>query len=557
MRDELPQRPGTKLLLILSLAGSLTGFLATHLTLQNSWRNAVSRIDRQLRQRNGSPYLPELPADPVVGLFAVTGPQPHQVPARKGGVAFRFVMAHDVLVQRFPQHSTAYYQARNELSRKAIAGLPEGSPETWPHLDDLCVGLEKIGQTDQAIPLMRDKLARQQLAGITGRQLYTSLANLGTFLIHASFAPARSGDQAALTLFREGIELIRQSVQVNPNAHFGREEWQLVIAQFLLLSFENPALLTSFDCLGNDLQASYEELIYNADLIYSYGLGRPSAAFVGSPYGGINAFRDFYPPRNAPNDPAVWEDYKAVRLAITRIGPTEYNVRLRQSQLTWWPNSPPLPQRNSPPGFPFDQPMLGIVGMWREGGGANPHFALAIGETMLRVGQRYLAWTAYQRAIELADRYSPDPAIQSFLKAHCKRRQQELLDSYPPDQRPDAEVLMMQFAQELAFGREFQQACEASEEQQLAQGVSVDDPDFNRDFIRAHPEIATTPGDEELARYLPNGSDREFRQYVRQESLNYALFGAGLGAFVGGVIRRFRLARWRLTRMQPVDTAAT
>ena len=43
---------------------------------------------------------------------------------------------------------------------------------------------------------------------------------------------------------------------------------------------------------------------------------------------------------------------------------------------------------------PFDEPALGIIGMWRQGGGANPHFALALGETMLRVGQRYIAWCA-------------------------------------------------------------------------------------------------------------------------------------------------------------------
>jgi hypothetical protein len=34
----------------------------------------------------------------------------------------------------------------------------------------------------------------------------------------------------------------------------------------------------------------------------------------------------------------------------------------------------------------FDEPTLGIIGMCRLGGGANPHFALALAETMLRVG---------------------------------------------------------------------------------------------------------------------------------------------------------------------------
>ena len=60
----------------------------------------------------------------------------------------------------------------------------------------------------------------------------------------------------------------------------------------------------------------------------------------------------------------------------------------------------------------FDEPCLGIVGMWRQGGGANPHFALALAETMLRVGQRYVAWTAYERASRLAERFWPDDAMR-------------------------------------------------------------------------------------------------------------------------------------------------
>src|SRR4051812_23035114 len=50
---------------------------------------------------------------------------------------------------------------------------------------------------------------------------------------------------------------------------------------------------------------------------------------------------------------------------------------------------------------PFDEPVLGIVGMWRYGGGANPHFSLALAETMLRVGQRHIAWSAYERTRRL------------------------------------------------------------------------------------------------------------------------------------------------------------
>ena len=43
---------------------------------------------------------------------------------------------------------------------------------------------------------------------------------------------------------------------------------------------------------------------------------------------------------------------------------------------------------------PFDEPTLGLVGMWTLGGGANPHFAMALGHLMESVQQRRIAWDA-------------------------------------------------------------------------------------------------------------------------------------------------------------------
>src|SRR5204863_6066858 len=72
---------------------------------------------------------------------------------------------------------------------------------------------------------------------------------------------------------------------------------------------------------------------------------------------------------------------------------------------------------------PFDEPVLGIIGMWRLGGGANPHFALALGEVMMRVGQRYIAWSAYERTVRLADRFRGDPDTRQRPVANCRARE--------------------------------------------------------------------------------------------------------------------------------------
>ena len=66
--------------------------------------------------------------------------------------------------------------------------------------------------------MIRKKLKRQQANGLSGRDLYTSYANLGTFLIHGSFKQAQTGDTAARARFSEGLDFIRKSVEVNPEA---------------------------------------------------------------------------------------------------------------------------------------------------------------------------------------------------------------------------------------------------------------------------------------------------------------------------------------------------
>src|SRR5207253_654714 len=124
---------------------------------------------------------------------------------------------------------------------------------------------------------------------------------------------------------------------------------------------------------------------------------------------------------------------------------------------------------------PFDEPALGIVGMWRMGAGANPHFALALGEIMLRVGQRYIAWTAYERAYQLAEHYWPRPDVQERFSAHCRARQ-HLIEKALPEE--DWGARRRQFEKELAFGQQYQKDYQDYERKRLAEGASIVDPRF-------------------------------------------------------------------------------
>ena len=122
------------------------------------------------------------------------------------------------------------------------------------------------------------------------------------------------------------------------------------------------------------------------------------------------------------DDPGQWPELSKIRDYVTKVG----------SEGDW--KSVPVPSHREP--VPFDEPTLGIVGMWRLGGGANPHFALALGEVMTRVGQRYIAWCAYERAALLAGQFWPDRGVQQGLVDHCRKRQAVIEGQLPADERP-------------------------------------------------------------------------------------------------------------------------
>src|SRR5262245_9678588 len=187
-------------------------------------------------------------------------PFPHHIPRSPGNVTLRFAMVHDVLHERFPRHGPAYYAERNRRIRQELDELQpelplgEKPPEKyWALLDDLGVGLEFVGEHDEAVRVLRDKLRQQQALGLTGRELYSTYANLGTFLILGPFVQVRPGNEDDKRVLREGLDLMHKSIEVNPDAHFGREIWQAVIIEYMLAAYDDPQVLLKYDMIGNRL----------------------------------------------------------------------------------------------------------------------------------------------------------------------------------------------------------------------------------------------------------------------------------------------------------------
>lgn len=475
-----------------------------------------------------------LPNPERYDFLAKRVPSPHHVPQYAGGVSLRFAMVQDVLHERFPKHGAAWYEARNRRTLELLNHHAENDPARWPLVDDLAVAFDRLGRPADAIPLLREKLSQQEAAGITGRDLYTSYANLGTMLIHANMGKARSGDADAVQFLDEGIRLIHQSVEVNPEAHFGREKWQAAIAEFLRATVQNPSLLKEFDCIGNRLDMDIERMLNREEHWTDTRYGQPNFVEFTQRYHAQVELPEFFEAGVNLSDPARWDSLKEIRQYVTTIG----------AEQGW--DTVNVPSHREP--VPFDEPVLGIIGMWRQGGGANPHFSLALGETMLRVGQRYIAWNAFERASMLADRYSPDPQAQEFLKTHCASRQaaiEETLRFVPrknprrrnppwqyislPPEPATIDRMRTAFHAELNDGLAFQKEYQDFESDRLSQGHLTDDEHFFDDFTRNHESIATSVGREETVLIVPNPA---MRAYIERHVQASTIFGSGIGAMI-------------------------
>jgi hypothetical protein len=390
---------------------------------------------------------------------------------------------------------------------------------------------------------MRDKLARQRKAGISGLDLYTTFANLGTFLIHASFKAAMAGDPEAKVRFREGVEFIRESVKVNPEAHFGRERWQAAIAEFLLASMDNPKLLLTFDCLGNRLDTGIDTILDRESHWMETGYGRPNLASFNS-FTTNEEVPAFFQPGVDLEDPKLWPELREIRKQITKVG----------AESGW--DEVPVPSHRQP--VPFDEPVLGIIGMWRQGGGANPHFNLALGETMLRVGQRYIAWAAFERGERMAERFWPDESIQNSFREHCRKRrfeiEQSLIQSESRPQKgnqvkviaPPSPGLQLDFDRELKLGTGYQFAYQSYEDEKIQAGVSISDNHFFDKFTADHPSIATQPGSEEV--FAGISSEKKAAYGVRRGRA-FGILGAGIAASLA--VGCFAFTNWLRRPFKP------
>ena len=143
---------------------------------------------------------------------------------------------HDILKVisgRFPRNPPSFYEARLARVEKELAA----DPKNLALYDDAGVACDRLHRHDAAIGWM-EKKATILAEAPDGDHQYRYHANLGTFLIHQWLGAGADPEQPQ---GKQGADHIRRAIEINPDAHFGREIVQLMAIEWLLEVRSAPA----------------------------------------------------------------------------------------------------------------------------------------------------------------------------------------------------------------------------------------------------------------------------------------------------------------------------
>jgi tetratricopeptide (TPR) repeat protein len=137
-----------------------------------------------------------------------------------------------VITGRFERNPPYYFEMRLKRASDEI----EKHPDHLEAYDDAGVACDRLGRGDEAIEWMDKKRKQLDAADPNDPKVrdhrYRYLANVGTFWAHRWF---RAGaDRSKIKELETGRDFIKQAIELNPDAHFGREKYQLMVMEWVL-----------------------------------------------------------------------------------------------------------------------------------------------------------------------------------------------------------------------------------------------------------------------------------------------------------------------------------
>lgn len=138
-----------------------------------------------------------------------------------------------IISGRFPRNPPEYYQIRLSRVKAEIRATAKVNLELF---DDAGVAADRLHRGEEAISWMAEK--RQLLEKFSDskkhreQHLYRYHANLGTFLFHDWMR--KGADSSRLSQAIDGRSHIAKAIEINPDAHFGREIYQLKAMDWII-----------------------------------------------------------------------------------------------------------------------------------------------------------------------------------------------------------------------------------------------------------------------------------------------------------------------------------
>jgi hypothetical protein len=211
----------------------------------------------------------------------------------------RFPGLTEVMTGRFERNPPLFYQMRLDRVTKEIAE----TPKRLDLYDDAGVACDRLGKSDEAIEWMAKKKAILDRSP-DKEHLYRYHANLGTFLAHKWL---RGKDNRDMTLLREGRDHIAKAIEINPDAHFGREKVQLAVMDWAIhiREWKRPA---------NDWDSprTLQDFLRDANLTMDDNIkGLSGLVVLGNAWESVDVY-------NALSETLAWQDASLATLAALR-----------------------------------------------------------------------------------------------------------------------------------------------------------------------------------------------------------------------------------------------
>jgi len=179
-----------------------------------------------------------------------------------------------VITGRFERNPPLYYEMRLERVAKEL----KANPTKLDLYDDAGAASDRLHRSKEAIEWMERKRKQLEISKIDSKSkrehLYRYFANAGTF--HAHLWLRSGANRKDMREMKLGRDMIKKAIEIKPNAHFGREKYQLLLMEWIL-NPSNPAVTTgvSRDCderstrkqpAQNSINPSYNDFLNLIDL---------------------------------------------------------------------------------------------------------------------------------------------------------------------------------------------------------------------------------------------------------------------------------------------------